>query len=571
MATATKAVQAGGTIQMEQLAVEGLRESPLNTRKHFDKKKLEELTESVREKGVLTPLLVRPGAKSHTWEILAGARRYRAAQAAGLGFVPCVIRDVDDTTALEIITIENLQREDVHPLEEAEGYQALLAKGKYDIAALAAKVGKSESYVYQRLKLAELVPAAKKAFLEEKITAGHAILIARLQPKDQQRLLKDGLQNWNSGGTQVASVRDVTTWIHRNVHLDLHSAPFKKADAGLLPAAGACTTCPKRTGFAKALFPDIEQDDTCTDPQCFNAKLDAFVQVQLKQNAKALRVSDDYRTKTKDGPLGRDRYEQIGRFGNGERKCAHAQPAIMVDGRARGTLVSICVNAKCKTHGRGIDSASRTTTLTAEEEAARQRRQTRRERAIGDARNEAVRQIAAHTPSLASVELLEVASAFFARLTCEGRKLACKILHVWPKDGKTGGFDFSERGQKYIGQADAHGLARALLVFAMVPEYGKWSGGFYSDKRTNERLARMAAAAGVNVAALEKSFLQAAKPKAKVQTSAKAQRGVCRICGCTESTPCIGGIEGACAWVDKTKTLCTNPACLKKAQRGKAA
>jgi ParB/RepB/Spo0J family partition protein len=217
-----------------------LREAAQNPRQHFDPKKLEELTASIKAHGVRTPLLVRPNANEHEgYEIGAGHRRYRAALAAGLAEVPAVIRPMGDTEFLELLTFENLQREDVHPLEEAEGYRALIrSKGGYDVAKIGERVGKSASYVYDRLKLLELTPPAQKLFRDGKLTAGHAILLARLSPADQARAIgKPGhggsplfeYENalWTpeeARGTEEnlkpISVRELQAWIDENVRFD---------------------------------------------------------------------------------------------------------------------------------------------------------------------------------------------------------------------------------------------------------------------------------------------------------------------------------------------------------------
>ncbi len=191
-------------------------ESSTNPRRRFSEQGMLDLTESVRKHGVLVPLLVRPvnghldsqsrtslairGTECPSYEIIAGARRFRAAKAAELGEIPVRVKEISDTEALELQILENLQREDVHPLEEALGYQALMERAGYEVAAIAAKVAKSESYVYQRLKLAELIEPAKDAFLEDRITAGHAILIARLQAADQEKALEACFQDrWGYG------------------------------------------------------------------------------------------------------------------------------------------------------------------------------------------------------------------------------------------------------------------------------------------------------------------------------------------------------------------------------------
>jgi ParB/RepB/Spo0J family partition protein len=178
-----------------------LFESPMNTRKHFDPDGLKELEQSIREKGVLTPLLARPvpgwnvtpSGEGRRYEIAAGHRRYRAAIAAGLHAVPAILRDMTDVELLEVLVIENDQREDVHPLEEADGYRRLTMPGTgYDVVKVAARVGRSVKYVYDRLKLLELTKEAQKLFLDGRFTAGHAILLARLKPEDQKRALAVG-------------------------------------------------------------------------------------------------------------------------------------------------------------------------------------------------------------------------------------------------------------------------------------------------------------------------------------------------------------------------------------------
>lgn len=174
-----------------------LRESPMNPRKRFDAAGLEELTASIREKGVLTPLLARPVPgwnvapypPGRHYEIASGHRRFRAAKAAGLEEVPVVLREMTDPELLEVLVVENNQREDVHPLEEAAGYQALMKSAGYDVARIAARVGRSAKYVYDRIKLLALTKEAQQLFLDGKFTAGHAILLARLKPEDQKRAL----------------------------------------------------------------------------------------------------------------------------------------------------------------------------------------------------------------------------------------------------------------------------------------------------------------------------------------------------------------------------------------------
>lgn len=156
-----------------------LEPSPQNPRKRFDPAELEELGRSIAEKGIIEPLVVRRHPKKKgKWEIVCGERRWRAAKIAGTETVSCIVRELDDVEVLEIQTIENIQRDDLHPLEEADGYARLMKRPGYDVGRIARKVGRSEKYVYDRVKLLQLTPQAKKLFLEDRFTAGHAILLA---------------------------------------------------------------------------------------------------------------------------------------------------------------------------------------------------------------------------------------------------------------------------------------------------------------------------------------------------------------------------------------------------------
>lgn len=186
---------------LRNVAISLLRESGTNPRKDFDEESLQSLVESVREKGVLVPLLVRPHplreGDDARLEIVAGARRYRAAKLAKLKELPVIVRELDDQQALEVQVIENLQRADISPLEEAEGYQRLMDAGAYDVIALAKKVGKSKEYIYASIKLRELSAPAKKQLEAGKITKGHAVVIARQPEATQAEFLEMVTDEWD--------------------------------------------------------------------------------------------------------------------------------------------------------------------------------------------------------------------------------------------------------------------------------------------------------------------------------------------------------------------------------------
>jgi ParB family transcriptional regulator, chromosome partitioning protein len=246
-----------------------LSESKTNPRRVFEENALKELAATIRSQGVLSPLLVRP-VMENGFEIVFGARRYRAAQLAEQDTVPVRIKQMSDAEVIEAQLIENLQRRDVHPMEEAQGFRALLNldEPKYSIEQIGAKTGKSPVYVAGRLKLTELTENVVDAFYREEIGVGHALLLAKLQPDQQKQALSACFREDWSGASKnrriLLPVRNLQSWIEQNVMLILKDAPFNKRDAQLIPAAGSCLDCPKRTGHNKLLFSDLGKQDAPT-------------------------------------------------------------------------------------------------------------------------------------------------------------------------------------------------------------------------------------------------------------------------------------------------------------------
>ena len=338
-----------GGIDLRLIPLAQLRESPFNTRKRYDSNRLMEMAASITQQGVIEPLVVRlsqANGRADYFEIIAGSRRFRAAALAHQDVVPCLVRqDVDDDTAIKIMTIENLQREDVHPLEEAEGYRLLIKRNQYDAPGLAVTVGKSESYIYQRLKLLDLSPDVRKAFLADAITAGHAILLARLTPPDQKAGLDECVRE-----DEPLSVRGLAQWIENEIHRDLSKVPFDVSDPDLLPKATACVLCLKRSGTQPSLFPDIVNRDTCLDPACFKAKLTAFIgrrEIELKRAQQAVvKVTTSYGAYGPEAKLlpAKD-YTKAG-----AKKCPDTKVALVAGGADLGADFKICTNPRCRVH-----------------------------------------------------------------------------------------------------------------------------------------------------------------------------------------------------------------------------
>lgn len=179
---------------LRHMPIEHLKPSPNNPRKHFAEADLEDLARSIREKGLLQPIVVRPLVNGDH-EIVAGERRWRAAQRAGIHDVPVLIRELSDGEALEIALIENIQRSDLNPLEEARAYGMLLEQFTYTQQQLADSVGKSRSHIANTLRLLSLPDAVRAQIEDGLLTAGHArALVTTKSPAElANQIIKLGL------------------------------------------------------------------------------------------------------------------------------------------------------------------------------------------------------------------------------------------------------------------------------------------------------------------------------------------------------------------------------------------
>jgi ParB family transcriptional regulator, chromosome partitioning protein len=357
----TTAVEAQS--EYRDLPILSLTESPANPRRVFEDAALSELAASIKTQGVLSPLLVR--AKGSSFEIVAGARRYRAAQLAGLDSVPVRIVELTDAQALETSIVENLQRRDVHPLDEANGFVALLHLD-YTPEQISAKVGKATAYVVARARLAQLAPAVTEAFAKDEIGVGHALLLAKLQPDQQGEALAACYQEAYTNGSKpkriLLPIRHLQQWIEHNILLELAAAPFSKDDAQLVPEAGSCVDCPKRTGHNTLLFADIgvNQPDSCSDPKCYAAKIDAHVKQTVDAKPKLVQISTAYGKPAEGSPvIPRNKYVEIMQDkpkGKNERDwpeyktCKYTAEAIVTEGTEKGETKRVCANPECPVH-----------------------------------------------------------------------------------------------------------------------------------------------------------------------------------------------------------------------------
>ena len=446
-----------------------LIESSTNPRKVFDEERLEELAGSIRSKGVLSPLLVRR-VNGH-FEIVTGARRYRAAQRAGLDEIPVRIGAFTDEEALEIQIIENIQRADVHPFEEAQGFRALLDRegADYSIEKIAAKTGKAASFIAKRLKLLDLTQPAADAFTAGHIGVEHALLIAKLAPEMQEKALShcfDGYFAANDSERSLVPASRLQARIEQNVYLSLKSVPFSKEDERLLPEAGSCANCPKRTGFNTLLFSEVK-DDMCSDAGCFNRKLDAHITQRIEKMPNLVLISEKYTVAGETPIIPRRNYVEVvtrkakkGKEARPEQRlCDHLKPAIYADGMEKGRLVKVCADRTCKVHFREQQQEDKQRLQFKAEKTAADRKAKQtisfRHRVMADVLKRV-------KPQFGTEEMRMVACFALRSLSHE---LACRLAKRHglqnPKDPRD--YQMAEKAQTLYKKAD--GAELAVLIF----------------------------------------------------------------------------------------------------------
>jgi ParB family chromosome partitioning protein len=489
----------------------------------FDPAKLQQLADSIRAVGVQQPAVVRHGAASNgNYELVTGERRWRAARMAGLETLPCVVRELDDVTVLKIQTIENLQREDIHPLDEADGYARLIERAGYDVDHLAQEVGRSASYVYQRLKLRDLIPSARKLLVDGVIQAGHAILIARLQPPEQNELLS-WLRERSRWNDRDVSVRELDEHIHRTILLDLAKAPFKREDADLVPEAGACATCAKRTGSQPALFADVcnGKRDYCTDPGCFQGKLSALVIRRRQELAEQphLEVSTSWSSSyneeqrlAKESVKIRNDWEECKRTDKGAVRC------LVVHGEDRGRLTW----GRERQKGRGERYEPT-------EEEKRVREKEARERKVRAAIRQALwdavtRRLEGFCREDLPTEILRmVAQHLWERTWDNSRALYCRTMG-WEKPKKKQGeysHGWQEIGREQIGMMTKAELRKFLVTCSVIDAMD--ASGYRSELMPKE-LEQLGGLLKLDVKALEASAKQEVIEKAAAPAKKAARK-----------------------------------------------
>lgn len=240
--------------------------SPDNYRIYFCPVALNELATDMTLHGMISPVTVRP-MPTGRYELVVGERRIRAARIAMLDIIPAVIKDLTDEQAEEMRLSENLQRENPHPMDEANRIGKMQREGK-TIAQISERLSKSKAFIYSRLKLSALIIPLQEIFFAEKLSLSEAMEMAGLVPSSQQEIFERHCSNWKDENFSTNGFRHI---IGRYKY-DLNDAPFDVQDGQLIPQAGACSTCPFNSATLNSLFPEMADEAICTNKACYHSK-----------------------------------------------------------------------------------------------------------------------------------------------------------------------------------------------------------------------------------------------------------------------------------------------------------
>lgn len=330
--------------ERRSIPVDFIRDNQWNGHRAAD----DDLVASVRESGILNNLVVRPVPgtdRTGLYELVAGARRLDAARKAGITEVPCVVLDLGDTAAREMTIVENLQRENLHPIDEARAIADLIGDGN-SVDEVAAKIGKTKAFVTRRAKLATLAPQVVEILGDDiRRCSIRALELLATMPEEKQI---DFAENWGVEIDPSMVMREIAG--ERNV---ISGAPFDCSDAGLCPEAGACATCPKRTGAEPLLFDDlaeIAKEDRCLDPECFARKTDIHVAreeslLREKHGEKLMLVANTIPYGEEGADLRKRGVIEMHRVDKVKKSTPGARPALIVHGHDAGKVVYVKATA----------------------------------------------------------------------------------------------------------------------------------------------------------------------------------------------------------------------------------
>jgi ParB/RepB/Spo0J family partition protein len=280
--------------EIKNIKLDNIIPSTTNPRKSFEKQGLLELADSIKEHGVLQPILVRPILDNFdadlqpTYYLVYGERRLRASIMAGMETIKAEIGEFTDDQAFEIQILENLHREDINPIDEARAFQSLIKKESLEW--LAAKVNRSQKYVLDRIKLLDLCETAMFELENGVLPLGHAVLLSKIDKETQEKVIKTTnlfSEKVILGGANQIYCSKTLTQLKESIAgtmLSFQRINFDLDNENLIPKAGSCQAFPKRTINQNLLFSDITASDLCTDSICYNMKIQAQLNIDIEKS-----------------------------------------------------------------------------------------------------------------------------------------------------------------------------------------------------------------------------------------------------------------------------------------------
>lgn len=514
-----------------------LRASEDNPRKAKEvEQEVQSLADSMKEVGLLQPILVRPIVEPEggtVFEIVCGHRRARAALLLGWDKIPATVVEMDEDKIDSARVIENVQRRDLAPLEEAEYYSYLTTKHNLHVPDLAAKLGKTRAHVARRLALLTLIGPLKLKLAAGELPVGMALKVAPFQPDQQKQVIGYAFR----GGELSCTEADLDRWLSETFLLDLTKVLWDLDDPKF-PSAGSCSACPKRAGGKQDLFPGMK-GDTCTDPKCFQKKFDTTISSLLKEQPEMVKLSSSYGYYGEKKPKDVLKQGEFRGVTKGAATCEHLKNGIWIDGVNRGKIEMICSGSKCSVHdpyageresGRKTDAK-----LRFEQKVVKEARRT--------TYAEFLKKVSG---PVGPEDLRLVLSSSFSRLWHEAQKEVFRAFKWEPKKEKYGMGNYGSVFEQKIGLATVDDLRRFALAIALAGDVGTNSKA--------EDLKKVAAVHGVRMVEIEKAVRDrlTKKPKVKkapgkpqvgspVGKKKSAKKADGELPGLDETRPAVGG------------------------------
>jgi ParB/RepB/Spo0J family partition protein len=556
-----QAIMAKG--EYKELPIGLLASSPTNPRKIFDEKQLDDLAKSIREKGILEPLLVRKVTEKGAvpYEIIAGERRWRAAKKAGLQDIRCIVVEMTNQEVIEAQIIENMHRTDLTPLEEARGYKELHVKYGKDWPELSAQIGKSKSYIYGRLSLLSLPGKVQMAVEDGSLPLSWADEIMRV-PDEKDRLeVFDRCKG--ASHPSIDNFTELKEEIESEYLLELKRAPFSTTDTTLAPATvGACIVCRNRTGSDPDLFGEFAKKDCCQNKACWNVKKNAELQKKInkfkaqgkelitgKAAEKILNSCDNYHSEynkldsTPSQLKGNTTWREALK-GIEDVEILYVQnDSGEVESVVKPASVLRKVPAKFKNPNNSNGSRPKTAAEKLKEELEKMKKMAEQE-----AYPKIIKLI------VEKAEVLNFNDPNFARILIDFFECNTSI-----PDPAACAMEFKPNVNYYTMAKTANiKLLKKMIALYLINAQG------CSDFEIDTNFLKF-----LKLEKAHKDLVSEELKKIKAQKKAgpEFKAGVCRICGCTDSSPCETDDGEGCSWADNTETLCDAKKCVAEAAK----